>query len=201
MLPTWRALTFATFMAFATGPAMAQDAAPGGLLGGSSPPMATEGDVLAQGQGGAFTRDAADAYVEALEFTLAEIGQPTTFEVGERGQIHDALAAGFADLPVEVQVDLANARPLWTRYRSEWGTLPLQAKQEFAYYILALAYGEQAAGQALGLSAGDAEGSEGYNPSVDDMIGNVPGTTDCWGSAGCTGYDAGTGTYTFESYE
>jgi hypothetical protein len=163
--------------------------------------MATEGDVLAQGQGGAFTRDAADAYVEALEFTLAEIGQPTTFEVGERGQIHDALAAGFADLPVEVQVDLANARPLWTRYRSEWGTLPLQAKQEFAYYILALAYGEQAAGQALGLSAGDAEGSEGYNPSVDDMIGNVPGTTDCWGSAGCTGYDAGTGTYTFESYE
>ena len=98
-----------------------------------------------------------------------------------------------------MQVDLANARPLWTQYRSQWGTLPLQAKQEFAYYVLALAYGEQAAGQALGLNTGDAGGSGGgYNPSVDDMLGNVPGTTDCWGSAGCTGYDAGTGTYTFD---
>jgi len=134
-----------------------------------------------------------------LEFTLAEIGQATTFEAGERGQIHDALAAGFADLPVEVQVELANTRPLWTRYRSEWGTLPLQAKQEFAYYVLALAYGEQVAGQALGLNTeAEQRGDGGYNPSVDDMLGNVPGTTDCWGSAGCTGYDAGTGTYTFD---
>jgi len=98
-----------------------------------------------------------------------------------------------------VQVDLANARPLWTQYRSQWGTLPLQAKQEFAYYVLALAYGEQAAGQALGLDTGAGQqGGGGYNPTVDDLLGNVPGTTDCWGSAGCTGYDAGTGTYTFD---
>ena len=198
MLPTWRTLTFAALVTLLTGPAAAQDPAPGGSMGGD-PPAMTGGGVLAQGAGGALTRDAADAYVEALEFTLAEIGQPTTFEAGARGQIHDAVAAGFADLPVEVQVDLANARPLWTQYRSEWGTLPLQTKQEFAYYILALAYGEQAAGQALGLSSGDAGGiGGGYNPSVDDMLGNVPGTTDCWGSADCTGYDAGTGTYTFE---
>jgi hypothetical protein len=200
MMSAWRALTFATSLTLLTGPAVAQDAAPGGFMGGSPPPAATDGTVLAQGAGGTFTRDAADAYIEALEFTLAEIGQPTTFEPGERGQIHEALAAGFADLPVEAQIDLANARPLWTQFRSEWSTLPLQAKQEFAYYILTLAYGEQAAGQALGLSAGDAEegASDTYRPSVDDMIGNVPGTTDCWGSAGCTGYDAGTGTYTFE---
>jgi hypothetical protein len=62
--------------------------------------------------GGAFTRDAANAYIEALEFTLGEIGQPTTFDSGQRGQIHGALAAGFPDLPAEVQVDLVNARPL-----------------------------------------------------------------------------------------
>ena len=98
-----------------------------------------------------------------------------------------------------MQADLANARPLWTQYRSQWGTLPLQAKQEFAYYVLALVYGEQVAAQALGLNTeAEQRGDGGYNPSVDDMLGNVPGTTDCWGSAGCTGYDAGTGTYTFD---
>jgi hypothetical protein len=181
-------------------PAAAQDAAPGGLMSERAPAPADDSELLALGAGGAFTRDAADAYIEALEFILGEIGQPATFEAGERAQIHDAMAAGFADLPTEVQVDLANARPLWTQYRSAWDTLAPQAKQEFAYYILALAYGEQAAAQALGVSAGEAGGSGGddYRPSVDDLLGTVPGTTDCWGSAGCTGYDPGTGTYTYE---
>jgi hypothetical protein len=201
MLRIWRTLICAVLIVLVVGPAVAQDTAPGGLSGDGAPPSATDGDVLAQGVGGAFTRDAADAYIEALEFTLGELGQPTTFDAGERRQIHGAIAAGFPDLPAEVQVDLVNARPLWTQYRSAWGTLSPQAKQEFAYYTLALAYGEQAAAQALGLSAGEAEdsGGGGYRPSVDDLLGSVPGTTDCWSSAGCTGYDPGTGTYTFES--
>lgn len=190
MQPIWRTLSFAAFFALATGPAVAQNAA--------ESPAAQQDEVLAEGSGGAFTRDAAEAYIEALEFTLGELGQPTTFEPGQRGQIRDALAAGFPGLPAEVQNDLANARPLWTQYRSAWNTLLPQAKQEFAYYVLALAYGEQAAAEALGLSAEEGGGGGDQGPSVDDMIGNVPGTTDCWGSAGCTGYDAGTGTYTFE---
>lgn len=187
----------------ATAPTLAQNAAPGGLPGDNAPAAVADGDVLAAGAGGPFTRDAAEAYVEALEFTLGEIGQPTAFDAGKRAQIQEALAAGFSGLPVEVQVDLANARPLWTEYHAAWPTLPLQAKQEFAYYILTLAYGEQAAAQALGLNVGDAGGGGGGgdNPSVDDLMGSVPGTTDCWGSAGCTGYDAGSGTYTFESYD
>ena len=201
MLRAWHTLACAVLIALVVGPAVAQDTAPRGLMDEAAPPTPIDSDVLAQGASGAFTRDAADAYIEALEFTLSEIGQPTTFDADQRRQIHGALAAGFADLPAEVQVDLANARPLWTQYRSAWATLPPQAKQEFAYYILALAYGEQAAAQALGPSAGDAEesGGGGYRPSVDDLLGSVPGTTDCWGSAGCTGYDPGTGTYTFES--
>jgi hypothetical protein len=201
MLRIWRILVRAAFIALVVSRAVAQDTAPGELSDGGTPPPASDSEVLAEGVGGAFTRDAADAYIEALEFTLGELGQATTFDAGERGQIHGALAAGFADLPAEVQVDLANARPLWTQYRSAWSTLAPQAKQDFAYYILALAYGEQAAAQALGLSAGDAEesGGDGYRPSVDDLLGSVPGTTDCWSSAGCTGYDPGTGTYTYES--
>jgi hypothetical protein len=126
-----------------------------------------------------------------------------TFDVGQRGQIQGALAAGFPDLPAEVQVDLLNARPLWTRFRAAWGTLAPQAKQQFAYCILALAYGEQVAANALGLNSGDAgeSGRGDYKPSVDDLLGSVPGTTDCWSSAGCTGYDPETGTYTYESHD
>jgi hypothetical protein len=197
---TSRTLACAVFVTLLGDPAVAQDTAPGGLTGEAAPPRAADSDVLAQGPGGAFTRDAANAYIEALEFTLSEIGQPTTFDAGQRGQIHGALAAGFPNLPAEVQVDLVNARPLWTQYRAAWGTLAPQAKQEFVHYILALAYGEQVAANALGLNTGDAEESGGgdYRPSVDDLLGSVPGTTDCWGSAGCTGYDPGTGTYTYE---
>jgi hypothetical protein len=33
------------------------------------------------------------------------------------------------------------------------------------------------------------------------MLGNVPGTTDRWASAGCSGYDPGSGIYSYESYE
>lgn len=192
-------------LALTAGPVLAQNASPGGLLGESGPATMADDEVLAQGMGGPLTRDAAEAYVEALEFTLAEIGQPTTFDAEARGQIQEALATGFAGLPVEVQVDLANARPLWAEYHAAWPTLPLQARQEFAYYILAIAYGEQAAAQALGLSAGHAGGGAGggggYNPSVDDLMGSVPGTTDCWAAAGCAGYDGDSGTYTFESYD
>jgi hypothetical protein len=196
----WRTLAWAFLIAQIADPAAAQETAPGGLIEEAAPPSGTDSDVLALGAGGALTRDAADAYIEALEFILGEVGQPATFEAGERAQIHGAIAAGFADLPTEVQVDLANARPLWTQYRSAWATLSPQEKQEFAYYILALAYGEQVAAQALGLPGGEAEGSgsDDYRPSVDDLLGTVPGTTDCWGSAGCTGYDPGTGTYTYE---
>jgi hypothetical protein len=35
----------------------------------------------------------------------------------------------------------------------------------------------------------------GATPSVDDLLGNVPGTTDCWASAGCSGHDPGSGTF------
>jgi hypothetical protein len=200
MQRTWHVLACAVLISLVAGSAVAQDSGPAAPGGAGAPLPATDGDVLAQGPAGAFTRDAADAYIEALEFTLGEVGQPTTFDAGQREQIQEALAAGFPDLPADVQVDLVNVRPVWTRLRAAWSTLAPQAKQEFAYYILALAYGEQAAASALGLQVGAAGESGGgdYQPSVDDLLGSVPGTTDCWSSAGCMGYDPGTGTYTYE---
>lgn len=192
-----RTAMLAALAMVAATPALASPAASDALPAGGPTLVATTNGALAHGAGGALSRDAADAYIEALQFTLGEIGQPTNFDEAQRALIRDALAAGFPGLPTEVQIDLVNARPLWTQYHAQWPFLPMQSKQEFAYYILALAYGEQAAAQALGLDSGSSGGG-GYNPSVDDLLGSVPGTTDCWGSAGCTGYDAGSGTYTFE---
>lgn len=192
-----RIAIFAGLLVLGAGPVLAQQATEGQSLA-----PAADDAVLAQGAGGTLTYDGAEAYIDALEFIYGQLGQPTTFDAEQRAQIHGALAGGFADLPVEAQTDLANARPLWTEYRAAWDALPLEARQEFAYYVLALAYGGPAAAQALGLDTGGGAGAGGgSSPSVDDMIGNVPGTTDCWGSAGCTGYDPGSGTYTYESFD
>ncbi len=40
-----------------------------------------------------------------------------------------------------------------------------------------------------------------YDRGENDLRGNVPGTTDGGAGAGCSGYDPGSGTYTYESYE
>jgi hypothetical protein len=157
-------------------------------------------DTLSQGAGGVLTRDAASAYIEALEFVLAQIGQPTTFPADSRLQIEQRLADAFPSLPEAVQTSLAEARDILNRYRAQWDTLDLDAKREFAYYVLALAYGEQAAAQAVGVSptSGTAgEATDTYSPSVDDLMGSVPGS-DCWSSAGCSSYEPSTNTYTYE---
>ena len=67
MLRNWRTFACAVFTVVVVGPAVAQDTAPGGLSGGATPPPATDSEVLAQGVGGAFTRDAADAYIESRQ--------------------------------------------------------------------------------------------------------------------------------------
>ena len=154
------------------------------------------GQVVAQGAGGALTEDGVAAYIEALEFCLNEVGQPTRFDPQTRAQIGQALVRSFPNLAIEDQQGLAQARAIWTEYAQGWAQLPLDEKREFTYAILALAYGEQMAAQAVGYDQGGGGGGEAYYPEV-----NAPGTTDCWASAGCTGYDAATDSYSYESYD
>ena len=49
----------------------------GGAAGGATSGAAGGSQVLAQGPGGTLTVDAVLAYIEALEYSLAQIGQPT----------------------------------------------------------------------------------------------------------------------------
>jgi hypothetical protein len=165
--------------------------------------VAVASDTLGYGAGGVLTRDGAAAYIEALEFVLAQMGKPMSFNAQARQQIEQGLATLYPQLPAQAQASLAQARTIWTEYRTQWDGLDLDTRRAFAYDVLALAVGEQAAAKALGMSPQSASssassgGSDDYRPTVDDLMGSVPGS-DCWASAGCVSYDSSTNTYTYE---
>jgi hypothetical protein len=106
--------------------------------------------TLAQGTGGVLTSDAADAYVDALEFIHDQMGQPRQFRGADRQAVMDNLAASFNGYPQETQRDLSNARALLKEYQASWNYLGADEQKAFAYSVLAIAYGEESASQALG---------------------------------------------------
>jgi len=122
-------------------------------LGQSSP------QVIAQGPGGNFTEQAFNAYMEALEFCLGQIGNPTEFDQATRQQFRQNMINAYASLPLETQQGLAAAEQTWMNYQQAWNTITLEQKKEFAFGVLALAYGEQAAAQALGIPQNGSAGA------------------------------------------
>lgn len=171
-------------------------AAPPGQAGSSLAAPAAADEVLAEGAGGDLTRGGADAFVDALQFTLEQLGRPADFDDPSRAQIRDALADHFGGFPPAVQADLANARAIVDHYLQAWPMLGGEERRDFAYTVLAIAFGEQAAADALGMGQGGSSGGSGAS-GLPDVDAPVPGS-DCWAAAGCADYDAGTGTYTFE---
>jgi hypothetical protein len=129
----------------------------------SSQDSSTQSGVLAQGTGGQLTANAANAYVDALEFIHAQMGQPRHFNSAERQTIVNNLAASYASFPYDTQVNLAQARQLLSEYQSSWEYIGLDEQKDFAYSVLAIAYGEREAAQALGYNSGG--GSSGGGSS------------------------------------
>lgn len=117
---------------------------------GATPGTASD-RVLAEGSGGNLTQDGVDAYIEALEFILAQMGQPTDFKAAQRTSIGDSLASHYPELPVEIQEDLANLRPIWSHYMQTWPLIGPEARRDFAFTVLALAFGAEKAAAALGM--------------------------------------------------
>ena len=142
-----------------------QGAGQGGLsqgLAGGDPAAA---ETIARGQGGALTEGGFDAYVEALEFCLREIGNPTRLDTATRARLRQNMIDAYPGMPAEMQRNLANSETIWAQYRQSWPTLSLDEKKEFAFGVLALAYGEEAAAQALGVQPGGSTsgGSKKYD--------------------------------------
>ena len=144
----------------------AQGAGPGSLSQGLAAGDPAAADAIARGQGGALTEGGFDAYVEALEFCLREIGNPTRLDTATRARLRQNMIDAYPGMPAEMQRNLANSETIWAQYRQSWPTLSLDEKKEFAFGVLALAYGEEAAAQALGVQPGGST-SGGSNKQYD----------------------------------
>lgn len=160
-----------------------------GLQNNIAAPQQTHQQVVAQGAYGTMSLDAFNAYMEALTFCMQQIGQPTQYTAAQREQMKMAFKQGFAALDPETQQQLGDARNIWTQYQNGWNTLSMDQKKEFAFGVLMLAYGEQAAAQALGLNQSGGGTVPGYNPSASDL--------NAQSHLNSGGIDAGDGTYEY----
>ena len=125
-------------------------------IGGSN---SSSSKVIAQGQGGNLTEAGFNAYMDALAFCLQQIGDPTQIDQAARTQFRQNMINAFPGLPAETQQGLSNSVQIWDQYRTAWNGITLDQKKEFAFGVLSLAYGQQAAAQALGISqSGSSEG-------------------------------------------
>ncbi len=141
-----------------TPPSLPGAAASSGAMGG--------GTVLASANGHSLTRDNAEAFVDALQFALGEIGRPKTFSQSEREQLIQGLAQNFATQPAEAQREVVKARETWTATRANWPTTSAADRQAFVDGVLAIAVGEQSAAQLTG-RGGKPAGSGGDSWSAE----------------------------------
>lgn len=119
----------------------------------AAPPGPSQTDpVIVSGASGQLTQKGFNAYMQALEFCLTQVGNPVQFDTNQRIQFRQQMIQAFPSLPAEAQQNLAQAEQLWNQYRQSWETLPVDSKKQFAYDVLSLAYGEQAAAQALDIN-------------------------------------------------
>lgn len=157
-----------------------------GLLGNALPTQESSQSVLAQSAVGNLTDDAVMAYLEALAFCLDQVGSPVEFTQEDVQVFKDGMAQAFPLLPPDTQLGLVNARATWTLYQQQWNLLSYDDKVAFAYDVLALAYGEQAAAEALGLNTSTASGS---NSGGGEYYGIDSGASVCYsGTCEDTGY-------------
>ena len=196
-----------------------QGGGPANPLAGGSPaaPSTRAADpVIATGAFGTLTQDNALAFLEALEFSLAQTGYAYAVSPAERQQLLQLLAQNYATLEAHEQAVLAQAREVWTRVQANWGSASVVEREEFVLGVFVLAYGEEAVRQAIGGGSAGARGSNAVGGSqglgcttVDECASrfapeayqDTMNAQGCWASAGCTGYDSQFNTFTFDSYD
>jgi hypothetical protein len=174
-------------------------------------PPADGSPVLAVGAHAQLTEDAAAAFLEALEFVLAQIGAPYVFPDAERRAAVDELARTFPLADREEQLVLADARFIWERVRANWASATLDDQREFALGVLALAFGEETVAAWVGAAGthgggGGGDGGAGCATFEDCAGAYVDGQTwsdtfntqGCWAAAGCSSYDTSTGTFEYD---
>lgn len=177
-----------------------------------------DGLVVAQGHAATLTRDNALAFIEALAFSLEQVGYPYAISEAEQAQLLQAMAQGYGTLAPSDQAVLAHAREVWTRVQANWASASEAERTEFVLGVFVLAFGEEAVQQALGSGEAAAPAAQApahqsgnglgcdtveacmsrYTPEAySDMI-NAQG---CWAAAGCQSYDPIDNSFTYESFD
>lgn len=180
------------------------------LAGGSNirPPDPTS-PIIARGQYAELSQDNALAFIEALEFSLAQVGFTYAFTDADRQQAFQAMVQEYPFADREDQQVLAQARDIWNRVQSNWASATLQDRQVFILGVLTLAFGEETVVENLGQGSstlGPGEGAscdqieECMSMFAPEAYQDMMMAEGCWASAGCTDYDSTTGTYTYEEY-
>lgn len=187
---------------------------PAGKAGAPAQPddvgaLATDSPVIAVGPYGELTRDNADAFVDALQFSLQQAGFSGVFTAAEREQIVQAVAQNFGTLSPDEQQVLTQARFVWNRVQQNWSSASPAEQQEFVLGVFTLAFGEAYVRQQLGTSAGGGGGGgAGGCGNIDDCIGSYAdpealsdtmNAQSCWAAAGCDGYDPGSNDFTYDA--
>lgn len=164
--------------------------------------------VLAQGEHAILTRDNALAFIEALEFSLAEVGYEIALTDADRLEVLQTMADRYPILPQPDQVVLARSREVWTRVRTHWPEASADEREEFFIAVFVLAFGEETVLQAL-QESGQGGGGGGACDTIDacmatfapDAYADATAAQGCWAAAGCASYDPQFDTYTYESYD
>jgi len=186
-------------------------------VGGPPAPRATgavaaaPSEVLATGAYATLTRDNALAFIEALEFVLGEIGYAYSFTDAERSQMLEAIAASFPAADQVDQVVMAQSREIWKRVRVNWPAASQAEQREFALGVLIIAFGEETVrswvgrdgggGQALGQGGACTSFEDCTSGLVDEQTwSDTNNAQGCWAAAGCSGFDAATGSFDYDGY-
>jgi hypothetical protein len=173
---------------------------------------AADDPVLAEGEHAILTRDNALAFIEALEFSLVEVGYQVALTDADRFELLQAMADRYAVLLEPDQVVLAQSREVWSRVRAHWPQASADEREEFFIAVFVLAFGEEAVLQAMQEARGSGGGtgtSGGTCSTIDECMAthapeayaDAAATQGCWAAAGCESYDPQSDTFTYESWD
>lgn len=167
-VPTAAGSTSFTAAAGANAPAAAAPAA--------AAPAAAATAVIASANGLSFTRDDAEAFLDAFQFSLEQVGRPKTFTAAEREELIKGLAQNFAKQPAAAQQELVKARATWTATKAAWATTAQAEQRAFVKGVLGIAVGEPAAAQLTGEAGagggGEATGGDPWAAEAKDKCEN-----------------------------
>jgi len=173
-----------------------QAAAGNPLAGKSSNP---DDPVIARGQYAELTLDNALAFIEAIEFSLQQLGRQVSYGEAEKKQMLEAIVQSYPQGSKQEQVILARARQIWNNAQANWAQTPLEDRREFVTDVLVLAFGEDTTRQLIAEATGGGGGGGGGGVDVSgwgEVSSDISNTTGCWGSNGCS-YDSASNTYEY----